>query len=119
MWQCSNCRELVDETLDACWRCGCSRVGGLNTGFLRDLEPEQPSDEMGARFTEQFKCSKCGRDEPVIEVVTGRGAGLKIMLAKDFLAVSCERCGFTEFYNLSILEKRTGMQNFLRQLFRS
>ncbi len=39
------------------------------------------------------------------------------LIAKEFLAVSCENCGYTELFNLSILEGRSDLQNFLRGLF--
>lgn len=118
MWQCNNCTESIQDQFDACWRCGCSRAGGLATEFLKDSHDESLGGDCGDKIASQFRCIKCGHDKSLVERITGRGAGLMVMLAKDFLALSCENCGFAEFYNLSIVENRTGMQNFLRQLFR-
>ncbi len=36
MWTCGNCNELIDDQLDACWKCGCSREGKLNLDFMRE-----------------------------------------------------------------------------------
>ncbi|QDU54350.1 zinc ribbon domain-containing protein [Aeoliella mucimassa] len=121
MWQCNQCRELLEDQFDACWKCGCSRAANLATDMLSDSSNSQLSETDSLRFIEQYRCAKCGHDESVLERIEGRGTGHGHgrMLAKDFLAVSCDRCGYAEFYNLSILEQRTGMQNFFRQLFRS
>jgi predicted nucleic-acid-binding Zn-ribbon protein len=37
--------------------------------------------------------------------------------AKHFVALSCENCGYTELFNLTVLEGRTDLENFLRGLF--
>jgi hypothetical protein len=36
MWSCANCREVIEDQFDSCWRCGCSREGKLNLDFLAE-----------------------------------------------------------------------------------
>jgi hypothetical protein len=42
-WQCTRCREPIDEQFDACWNCGTSRTGVRNRAFRRAerIRPEQ------------------------------------------------------------------------------
>ncbi len=119
MWSCVNCQEPIDDQFDACWQCGCTREGKLNLNFA----PEKPVNTDGEQeslkqhFAESFVCRRCKHREARIERISTTGPGLAQMLKKDFLAISCENCGLTEFYNLSVLEGRTDLQNFLRELF--
>ena len=117
MWACQNCREVVEDQFDACWACGCSREGKLNLDFV--AEPTNPSDDssLEKKFAQFYKCQKCEHREARIERISSAGTGLAKLLAKEFLAVSCENCGYTELFNLSILEGRSDLQNFLRGLF--
>ena len=35
MWECSNCKESVEDTFDLCWNCGTSRDGTVDPKFER------------------------------------------------------------------------------------
>lgn len=114
MWACGNCREIIEDQFDACWNCGCSRDGKLNLEFMRE-----PTDESSveSQFSQHYKCQKCEHSDARVERISSTGTRLARVFAKEFLAVSCENCGYTELFNLSVLEGRTKLQEFLRGLF--
>lgn len=118
MWTCGNCREAIEEQFDSCWNCGASRDGKLNLDFLRESEPNDDGSSLEEQFQECFVCQRCRRRESHAERIRATGTGLGGLLQKEFLAVSCQNCGLTEFYNLSILEGRSRLGEFLRSLFR-
>jgi predicted nucleic-acid-binding Zn-ribbon protein len=61
------------------------------------------------QFEQEFVCPKChGHGAFVQEVSLGRGVARVLPLAPSrYLAVSCGLCGYTEFYQMAILEKET------------
>jgi predicted nucleic-acid-binding Zn-ribbon protein len=118
MWTCPNCREVLEDQFDACWQCGCTREGKLNLEFIREPKPPSDASSWESKFEEHFKCPKCGHREAIGDRIAGSGVGLaKAFSSNEFLAVSCNECGYTEFYNLSILEGRSNLDDFLRRLF--
>jgi hypothetical protein len=117
MWACTNCRENVEEQFEACWNCGCSREGKLNLDFVHESTVSGGDCSIEKSFAEHYRCQKCDHREARIERISGRGTGLARIARKDFLAVSCENCGYTDLFNLTILEGRSDMQNILRGLF--
>lgn len=59
-------------------------------------------------FERDFVCPKChGHGAIVQEVSIGRGvvASMLPMGPSRYLAVSCGLCGYTEFYQMAIVEK--------------
>ncbi|MBO8170037.1 MAG: hypothetical protein H0Z35_12775 [Thermoanaerobacteraceae bacterium] len=65
-----------------------------------------------ARFESEFKCSKCGNVGARTKRLAMSGTGLSRMFdiqMNKYLFVSCTSCGYTEVYNLHILE---GKGNF-------
>lgn len=117
MWTCSNCREIIEDQFDACWTCGCSREGKLNLDFLREPSFANEYAAVEKIVSKHYQCQKCEYGDARVERISSRGTGFAKLLAKDFIAVSCENCGYTELFNLSVLEDRTDLQNFLRGLF--
>jgi predicted nucleic-acid-binding Zn-ribbon protein len=117
MWSCPNCREVVEDQFDACWRCGCSREGRLNLDFVAEPSNEPGDSSIEEHFRQNYVCQRCKRRDARIERISTTGTGLAKLVKRDFLAVSCENCGLTELYNLSVLEGRSDLQNFLRGVF--
>ena len=118
MWSCSNCQEVIEDQFDSCWRCGCSREGKLNLDFIAvpsSLKADESSIEY--QFAQNYVCQRCKCSDARIERVSTTGTGFAKLIKKEFLAVSCQSCGLTELYNLSVLEGRTDLQNFLRGIF--
>lgn len=61
------------------------------------------------QFEREFICPKChGHGALAQEVSIGRGVARMLPLTPSrYLAVSCGLCGYTEFYNLALLERDT------------
>ena len=61
------------------------------------------------RFQQEFKCPKCQNRGAVTKRLSMTGTGLSKLLdiqMNKYLFVSCSRCGYSEVYNLKILEGR-------------
>ncbi|MFZ7101706.1 MAG: zinc ribbon domain-containing protein [Peptococcaceae bacterium] len=61
------------------------------------------------KVEEEFKCQKCGSVGAEVREVAMTGTGLSKLFDiqnNEFLFISCKECGFTEVFNLHILEKR-------------
>lgn len=59
------------------------------------------------RFQSEYRCSKCGSIGAETKKLAMSGTGLSRMFdiqMNKYLFVSCRSCGFTEVYNLHILE---------------
>lgn len=60
------------------------------------------------QFERDFICPKChGHGALSQEVAIGRGMVSSMLGPSRYLAVSCGLCGYTEFYQLAIIEKET------------
>jgi predicted nucleic-acid-binding Zn-ribbon protein len=117
VWACGNCQEVIERQFDACWRCGCSRDGTLNLNFVPDASARvDPS--VDDQIAEAFVCRHCANRGARTDRISARAAGLR-MARHDFLAVSCDTCGLTEFFSLNVLEGRSDLGNFFRGLFGS
>ena len=72
-------------------------------------------------FKARFKCPKSGNSHAETRKVAMTGTGLtKIsdMQMNRFFAISCLYCGYSEFYNLGVLEKnRWRVSDILDVLF--
>ena len=117
MWTCENCREIVEEQFNACWNCGASRDGKLNLDFIREPSDVNDDSSLEKSFSQHYVCQKCEHRDARVERISSSGTGLAKLSAKDFLAISCQNCGYTELFNLTVIEGRSDLQNFLRGLF--
>lgn len=104
MWTCKNCHEEVEDSFEVCWKCGSTWDGVRDETFRR----EQDAGEVAARpdvdhaIAQRFRCAKCGGRESTVErlAMTNNGAGRLLNVQnRTFLAICCQKCGFTEFYN--------------------
>ena len=60
-------------------------------------------------LTQEFKCQKCGQVGAHVERLAMSGTGISRFVdiqAHRYAFASCLACGFTEIYNLKILENR-------------
>jgi uncharacterized protein len=74
-------------------------------------------DELLAR---EFVCSHCGQSGAHVERLNMAGSGLSRLLEIQpyrYAFVSCLNCGFTEVFNLKVLEGKDDLGMFLDVLF--
>jgi predicted nucleic-acid-binding Zn-ribbon protein len=73
-------------------------------------------DQIGARF----KCSKCKNSSSNIRRFAATGSGLSRFVDwqhNEFIAVSCDRCGFTDIYDPSVFKDKGRVTEILDLLF--
>ena len=71
-------------------------------------------------LAEKFVCSKCDQKGAHVEKLAMSGTGLSRLLEVQpyrYAFVSCTNCGFTEVFNLKMLEGRDNLGTFLEILF--
>jgi len=72
------------------------------------------------QFTTRFKCSRCDSQGARVKRFAASGTGLSKLLDiqhNQFIAVSCNHCGFTELYNPEVLEGKRHLGSVLDVLF--
>ena len=65
------------------------------------------SKKIGSEMSTRFTCPKCQATGAKVDRLALTGAGLSRFIDLQhmrFMSVSCMNCGFTEMYNLSVLE---------------
>ncbi len=75
------------------------------------------SDDLLAR---EFVCARCKQKGAHVERLSMSGIGLSRLFevqAYRYAFVSCTNCGYTEVYNLRILEGQDNLGTFLEILF--
>lgn len=76
--------------------------------------------DLDQEILSRFVCAKCGNNSASAKRFSAAGTGLSKMFDIQhnvFLAISCNRCGYTELYNPEILEGKDTMGNILDLLF--
>lgn len=71
-------------------------------------------------MSQEFKCPKCGGQGAHVERLAMAGTGLSRFMdiqAYRYAFASCLNCGFTEVYNLKVLEGSDNLGNILDILF--
>ena len=111
MWNCEGCSEAIENNFEVCWVCGTSRDGTSDPSFKpegigdRQENPEYgPTAEPFAKTVkEKFNCSKCEHTTANVRMlyVGADETLMRIFSYKNrFVAVTCQRCGFTELYDV-------------------
>src|SRR5690349_2644194 len=102
MWTCSKCRESVEDSFQVCWSCGTSVDGIEDTDFKPEVDVGDQDVSLEDKFRNRFRCCKCNNTQASVDWIAGTGTGPSRLLnwqIKQFLSISCEHCGYTEFYN--------------------
>ncbi len=76
--------------------------------------------EVDQLLAQQFTCPRCKQTGAHVERLAMSGTGLSRMLeiqAHRYAFVSCTNCGYTEVYNLRMLEGKDDLGTFLEVLF--
>jgi hypothetical protein len=63
--------------------------------------------ELEGLFDRHFRCARCGGSSPETGVVTTEGGALSSAFhlpAHRFLKVTCDKCGYTDFFDKANLE---------------
>ena len=74
-------------------------------------------DDLLAR---EFVCSHCGQQGAHVERLSMSGSGISRLLeiqAYRYAFVNCLNCGYTEVFNLQVLEGKDNLGTFLDILF--
>jgi uncharacterized protein len=69
---------------------------------------------------EAFVCGKCGRRGGYVERLAMSGTGLSRLFEiqpYSYVYVSCRQCGYTEIYNLKVLEGSDNVGTLLEIIF--
>lgn len=68
----------------------------------------------------EFNCGRCGHSGAHVERLAMSGTGISRFLEIQkyrYAFASCKRCGYTEVYNLGVLEGKDNLGTFLEVLF--
>lgn len=71
-------------------------------------------------LAEAFVCRHCRNSGAVVERIAMSGVGISRLFDIQhhlYALVSCENCGYTEIFNLKMLEKKDDLGTFLDVLF--
>ena len=71
-------------------------------------------------LAEQFVCSHCKNEGAQVEKLAMAGTGMSRFLDIQhhrYAFVSCKNCGFTEVFNLKILDGKDNLGTFIDILF--
>lgn len=126
MWNCEQCSESVDHEFVVCWNCGTGRDGTPDPEFKLETPGGQPHpidsvaeglqdvETFEKRVIDRFECIKCRHSESKLRrmVTLDTGYGQLFCRPNRFLVVTCERCGYSEFYDSRIADPRSN--SFLR-----
>ena len=71
-------------------------------------------------FNGKWRCPKCGSTSIIVNEHTFTGSGFTRLLdwqAYEYVAVTCKRCGYTEFYSRQVLGDESTALQILDLLF--
>ncbi len=109
MWQCSKCREKVEDSFEICWNCGTSQDGTEDPGFRIAEDVTPSSDHADQVASDPIFCLRCNRQLDYVGTKKfHEGTRALSFLFGDFgeLFVNrehfdvyvCPRCGRVEFF---------------------
>src|SRR5258708_39845010 len=83
MWQCSKCREKVEDTFEVCWNCGTARDGTEDPSFKRADDDsagqaDSSAEEENAITVDTRATPRASRARKVIVTTGNEGAGHNI-----------------------------------------
>jgi len=103
--------DADDPRYVRCPSCGAKAPSGWSfcrscEASLEDAPPARPGvepDEDMPAFDDEYGCPKCGHTEASVDEIAVTGSGMTKLLDlqnRNFSAVSCDKCGYTEFYKM-------------------
>ena len=76
--------------------------------------------KLETQIAEAFVCDKCDHQNAHVEKLAMSGTGLSRLLELQlhrYAFVSCKNCGYTEVFNLKVLQGRDDLGSILEILF--
>jgi len=76
--------------------------------------------QVDQSLAEKFVCAHCNQSGAHVERLAMSGTGVSRLFEIQpyrYAFVSCNHCGYTEIWNLKMLEKRDNLGEFLEVLF--
>ena len=104
-WRCQACEQVNAGGATRCGRCECPSSANAST-------IEAYAAKFRASGGRRYECVKCGSADYKVGEIRASGGLLSSLLeveSEKFTWVSCNRCGYTEFYR--------GNRSVLRNLF--
>jgi hypothetical protein len=116
MWQCTKCRESIEDSFDVCWNCGTSREGVEDPSFQKaedaEVAPAEERSEEAPNVSEQgstslvTSCPNCfGTELYSRRISSGSGEGIYLLPGlgrflhyAEFDVVLCAGCGLTRLF---------------------
>lgn len=89
-------------------------------GNMRLAKEAHTLPDATAILSDQFVCARCGHSGAHVERLAMSGTGLSRFLEIQryrYAFTSCHNCGYTEVYNLRMLEGKDDLGSFLEVLF--
>lgn len=78
------------------------------------------ANRVDQALMEKFKCAKCGHQGAHVQRLAMSGTGLSRLLEiqnHTYAFVSCIQCGYTEVFDLQVLEGKDNLGTLLDILF--
>lgn len=97
-WVCQACENTVTAGNEACTTCGCP---ASCSGREVDVFREKYMNSDAVRKETKYRCAKCDHHLSNAGSFRASGGGLSAVLdvaTENFNYISCNRCGYTEFY---------------------
>jgi hypothetical protein len=111
MWQCTKCKEQIDEASDTCWRCGTSHDGIEDPSFRRVEDVRDSSVPMvSTKHLSPKSVLACARCELELNYVGTKNfhegtrwgilgdLGELFVNKEKFDVYCCPKCGRVEFF---------------------
>lgn len=78
--------------------------------------------DIEEEFKERFICAKCKTKAAISKNIATTGDGISRLLdlqINEFMVVTCKNCGYSEIYDLEVLEAKENLTTFLDLIFGS
>lgn len=101
-WMCQACDSVVAAGQQACTTCGCP--ASCNARQVDEYK-QRYMNSAAVRDKSAYRCGKCDHHLFTKGAFRASGGGVSEIFdvaTEQFAYVSCERCGYTEFYKKSI-----------------
>ncbi len=85
-------------------------------------KPVRTRYHIEEEFKEKFKCVKCKTNEANVKSIATTGDGISRLMdlqLNEFIVVTCRNCGYSEIYDLEVLDEKDNLTVSLDFIFGS